>query len=56
LDKIGLSKGIDVTGGMRSKVEKILRSGIKARIFGISKLREFLSCKDVGTLVIGNVL
>ena len=56
LDKIGLSKGIDVTGGMRSKVEKILRSSIKARIFGISKLREFLSCKDVGTLVIGNVL
>ncbi len=51
LEKIGFSKGIDVTGGMRGKVEKILRSSVKARIFNVSKLRDFLTCKDVGTLI-----
>lgn len=51
LDKIGLSSGIDVTGGMRSKVEKILRSGVEARIFNVSNLKEFLMCRNVGTLV-----
>ncbi|ADB58610.1 isopentenyl phosphate kinase [Archaeoglobus profundus] len=51
LDKIGFSKGVDVTGGMRSKVEKILRSGVNARIFSISKFKGFLSCEEVGTLV-----
>ena len=56
LDKIGFSKGVDVTGGMKSKVEKVLKSGVKARIFHVLKLREFLMCRDVGTLVFGNVL
>lgn len=51
LDKIGFSKGVDVTGGMRSKVEKILRSGVNARVFHYSKLKDFLLCKNVGTLV-----
>jgi len=55
LDHLGFSDGIDVTGGMRAKVEKILRSGIKARIFSLDELKEFLTCEDVGTLV-GNVL
>ncbi|WP_457550386.1 isopentenyl phosphate kinase [Archaeoglobus sp.] len=56
LDKIGFSKGVDVTGGMRGKVEKVLRSGVRARVFHVSKLREFLMGKCVGTLVFGNVL
>jgi len=51
LEKIGSSVGIDVTGGMRSKVEKILRSGVKARIFNVSRLKDFLMCKNVGTLI-----
>lgn len=55
IDNLGFAEGVDVTGGMRGKVEKILKSGISARIFSLDELKEFLMCKDVGTLV-GNIL
>lgn len=55
LDHLGFAEGVDVTGGMKGKVEKILKSNIVARIFSLNELKDFLMCKEVGTLV-GNVL
>jgi isopentenyl phosphate kinase len=45
--------GIDVSGGMRNKLEKIFEYGIDARIFGKEDLKDFLEGEEVGTLVRG---
>ncbi len=51
LEKIGESRGVDVTGGMRGKVEKIIKHGVDARIFHYLRLEDFLRGEEVGTLV-----
>jgi isopentenyl phosphate kinase len=47
------TEGIDVSGGMRNKLEKIFEYGIDARIFGKEDLKDFLEGEEVGTLVRG---
>jgi isopentenyl phosphate kinase len=47
------TEGIDVSGGMRNKLEKIFEYGIDARIFGKEDLENFLEGGEVGTLVKG---
>jgi isopentenyl phosphate kinase len=47
------TEGIDVSGGMRNKLEKIFEYGIDARIFGDEDLKDFLEGEEVGTLVRG---
>jgi isopentenyl phosphate kinase len=54
VEKIGCADGkSDVTGGMREKVLKVLRSGLKAYVFNVTDLGSFLRGKSVGTLIKG---
>jgi isopentenyl phosphate kinase len=46
--------GVDVTGGMRNKLEKIFEKKVDARIFGVEDLRAFMKGEEVGTLVRGS--
>jgi len=54
LEGIGTAEGKeDVTGGMRGKVEMILKNGIDAYIFHFEDIDKFLKGEKVGTLVRG---
>lgn len=53
---IGGSGARDVTGGMRGKVEELLRlaaQGIESHVFHVSRLGAFLDGKDHGGTIIG---
>ncbi len=53
-ESVGLAEGKeDVTGGMRGKVEMILRGGINAYVFHYEDIDKFLKGERVGTLVRG---
>lgn len=47
------TRGIDVSGGMKNKLEKIFEYSIDARVFGKEDLEAFLEGEEVGTLVRG---
>jgi isopentenyl phosphate kinase len=44
-------EGIDVSGGMKAKLEEIFKHDIDARIFGAEQLEGFFSDEEVGTEV-----
>jgi isopentenyl phosphate kinase len=53
---LGGSGARDVTGGMRGKVEELLRlaaQGIEAHVFHVSRIGAFLDGKDHGGTIIG---
>lgn len=47
-------EGVDVTGGMKNKLEKIFDKQVDARIFGVEDLEGFMNGEEVGTLVRGS--
>jgi isopentenyl phosphate kinase len=44
-------EGIDVSGGMKAKLEELFEERVEARIFGGDQLKAFLEGEEVGTLV-----
>jgi isopentenyl phosphate kinase len=53
-DALGGADGVDVTGGMAGKVDRLLGLDAPARIFGLESLSAFLDGEAVGTLVAGH--
>lgn len=52
---LGRSENLDVTGGMKGKIDELLRlaaDGIESSIFHISRLEDFLAAEDHGGTVV----